>query len=212
VFHPRHRLAVVLCGLMVVHLGTLRDSAAAGELATPKPIPAFRDVQRIVWQRFETRRDFEPNDLITRDDVAPLLKQLQQTGLPLLDAGKILEKVPAKGEFLVNQFSTPAGRDFMREIAEYSDGYDRVDRLSRMPHGEQTVRDLIRGPDGAKMIEYMTTTSGGKELGVQLSNAPTGKRFNTPTGRIYTVPMLLARLKQSHAAAVKAAGRSQTSP
>ena len=81
------------------------------------------------------------------------------------------------------------------------DAYDRLDRLSRLPHGQQTVRDLIRGPDGYKMIEYMTTAPGGKELGNQLSNAPQGKDFNAATGRIYTAEKLLLRLEQSRAAA-----------
>jgi hypothetical protein len=90
----------------------------------------------------------------------------------------------------------------------YPNGYDRIDRLSRLPLGQQTVRDLIRGPGGEKMVAYMTTASGGKELGKMLSNDPQGKQFNAPTGRIYTVAMLLDRMKQSQAAALKAAGKS----
>jgi len=48
-------------------------------------------------------------------------------------------------------------------------------------------------------------------LGKQLSNAPNGRNFNAPTGRIYTVAMLLARLQQSHAAAMKAAAGNKNS-
>ena len=58
----------------------------------------------------------------------------------------------------------------------------------------------------------MTTAPGGKELGKQLSDDPDGKRFNTPTGRIYTVPLLLSRLQESYAAALKAAGKTKKSP
>ena len=36
----------------------------------------------------------------------------------------------------------------------------------------KTVRDLIRGPDGYKMLQYMTTSAGGRQMGKQLSNAP----------------------------------------
>jgi hypothetical protein len=38
-----------------------------------------------------------------------------------------------------------------------------------------------------------------------LSETPTGKQFNLPTGRIYTAALLLVRLQKSHAASLKAA-------
>ena len=57
------------------------------------------------------------------------------------------------------------------------------------------VHDLISGAGGEKMIQYLTTAPGGKEMGKMLSKAPQGTDFNKPTGRIYTVAMLLARIK-----------------
>ena len=45
------------------------------------------------------------------------------------------------------------------------------------------------------MLQYMTETRGGENMGKQLSKAPKGKNFNKPTGRIYTVDMLLDVLK-----------------
>ena len=47
------------------------------------------------------------------------------------------------------------------------------------------------------MIEYMTQSRGGRELGKMLSKAPNGADFNQPTGRIYTLDGLLAQLKKS---------------
>lgn len=181
--------------------------AAPKEDVRTKPIPSLSEVKQAVLRYFKAQPDFRTGDLVTRDQVEPLLRQLQKMGLPLPDAKQILEKVPSKDEFLAQQLSTPNGRNFMRKISGYKDGYDRLDRLSRLPHGEQTVRDLIRGPGGEKMIEYMTTASGGKELGKMLSDAPLGKNFNDPTGRIYTVEKLMARLEQSHAASLKPAKR-----
>ncbi len=195
------------CALSVS--GLVFAAPPAEKPAQSKPIPSFAKIQQSVEEYFKEIPNFRKNDLITRDMVEPLLKQLQKLGLPLADASQIVEKVPSKDEFLAVQLSTNQGRQFMRSISKYPDGYDRVDRLSRMPHGEQTVRDLIRGPDGYKMIEYMTTAKGGRALGDQLSNSPTGKNFNAPTGRLYTVSLLLARLQQSHAAAMKAAEKKK---
>ena len=204
------RMALVNC-VTAVLLGVGPGIAAApvGDRSDGKPIPSFAEVRRTVLEYFEEQPDFKSGDLITRDEVAPLLSLLKKQGLPLADAKEILKKTPAKGEFLVDQLSTKGGRKFMRQISAYPNAYDRLDRLGRLPHGKQTVRDLIRGPGGEKMIEYMTTTQGGKELGKQLSNAPDGKRFNRPTGRIYTMALLLDQLEQSRTAALKAAAKSR---
>jgi hypothetical protein len=195
-----------VAGILLLLAATL--SAAAPPTVVPTkggPIPPFAEVQQTVLDYFEGRPGYQDGDLITRQDVEPLLAKLKKQGLPLTDAKKILEKVPSKGEFLVEQLSSPNGRRFMRRIAALPDGYGRVDRLSRMPRGEQLIRDLIRGPDGDKLIEYMATTKGGREMGKMLSADRGGANFNESTGRLYTVSLLLARLKQSHAAALKAA-------
>ena len=173
--------------------------------AEVKPIPPLEKIKQTVLGYFKDQPNYRPGDLITRKKVEPLLVRLQKMGLPLPEKKELLDAVPAEGEFLAKQLSTPAGQRFMRHISRYPNAYDRVDRLSRLPRGQQTVRDLIRGPDGYKMIEYMTTAAGGKALGKMLSNSPNGKRFNAPTGRVYTAKILLKRLKQSRAASVKAA-------
>jgi len=189
-------------------LGLVVTAAGATEGRTEdKPIPPFSEIRQTVLGYFEDQSDYRSGDLITREEVEPLLVRLQRKGLPLPDKKEILDGVPVKDEFLSEQLSTPAGRKFMRRISRYPDAYDRLDRLSRLPRGERTVRDLIRGPGGYKMIEYMTTAAGGKELGKMLSNAPKGKKFNAPTGRIYTADLLLDRLKQSRAASVKKENR-----
>ena len=155
---------------------------------------------------FQALPDYRPGDLITREEVEPLLGQLRRTGLPLPDAKQILEKVPAKDEFLVATIRTPDGRKFMRQISGYRDAYDRLDRLSRLPHGQQTIRDLIRGPDGYKMIEYMTTAPGGQGVGQATLERAAGGRISMPRPAASTPPtMLLRRLEQSRAAALKAA-------
>ena len=203
-----HRRMLTGC-VMAVLLGivTAISAAPAGGLAQGKAIPSFSKVRLAVSRYFAAQKDFQSGDLLTKRDVAPVLAQLRQQWLPPADADAILDQMPAKGEFLVDQLSTPNGRKFMRRVAKYPDAYDRLDRLSRMPHGQQTVRDLIRGPGGEKLVEYMTTTAGGKELGTMLSDTPDGKHFNKPTGRIYTLATFLDRLEQSHTAAVKAAVR-----
>jgi hypothetical protein len=167
-------------------------------------IPSFDQISETVNQYYEKIPGNRPGDLITQKEVEPLLKQLEKQGLPL-DAKKILAKTPANNEFLVRILSTPDGRCFMRSIATYPNGYDCVDRLTRLPHGRETIRTLVSGPQGERMIEYMTMTQGGQAMGKMLSKAPNGANFNAPTGRLYTVSLLLEELQKYREAALKAA-------
>ncbi len=177
--------------------------------AKPKPLPPLSEVEELVLRQFSLLPDYRPGDIIARSEVEPLFAQLQRIGWRVVDRKNILRKVPADSDYLVRKLRTPRGRKFMRRIADYPDAYDRLDRLSWLPHGKQTIHDLIYAKGGYEMLEYMTTAKGGAEMGKMLSKAPKGTNFNKPTGRIYTVKMLLARLEKSYVEAEKAAGREK---
>ena len=116
--------------------------------------------------------------------------------MKLQDRDAFLNRFLTQNEWLYQQLTTSEGLAFSKQIASFELGFDRVDRLSRMPIGRQTIIDLIRGPDGYKMIEYMTTSSGGKEMGKMLSQASTGQDFNKPTGKVYTPTLLIKALEE----------------
>ena len=204
---------VVLLGFVWLVVGSAAARAAnvAAGAEEGKSLPAFTEVTKIVTRHFDALPNYRRGDLISRGQLGSLFGRLERAGWKVADRKEILEATPADTDFLVGQLRTQAGRKLMRKIAAYPGVYDRLDRLSRLPHGKKTVKALIRGPDGHKMIRYMTTTPGGRKLGKQLSNAPKGGAFNKPTGRIYSVELLLRRLKQSHAAAQKALAASQGS-
>lgn len=156
--------------------------------------------------------DYRPGDIIAQSEVEPLFAQLKRMGWAVPERKRLLHKVPGDRDFLIRKLRTPRGRKFMRRIADYPGAYDRLDRLSWLPQGKQTVHDLIHKTGGHEMIEYLTTSAGGAALGKMLSRAPKGAHFNEPSGRIYTVEELLARLKRRYAAAAKAPAQKQSSP
>jgi len=166
-------------------------------------LPKFEKIEAAVWRYFQSQGNFQASMLITKEQVEPLLGGLASIGFNMPEPKSILDKLPAGNEFLVAELYSPAGRKFMEGIAKYPDAYDRLDRLSRLPHGRQTVHDLINGLGGNKMMEYITTAPGGKKVGQLLSNGPEATDFNKPTGRIYTVPMLLAQLEEQYRAMEK---------
>ncbi|MBN2022801.1 MAG: hypothetical protein JW809_08385 [Pirellulales bacterium] len=164
----------------------------------PVGLPPFSTIEETVKRHFDTLPDVNSTDILARSDVEPLGALLRAAGWLPPDWKDIVGRVPADKSFLVRQFRAPAGRKFAAQIAPYPLAFDRVDRLSQLPDGRKTVLALIRGPDGYKMIEYMTASRGGKNLGKQVAHAPGGKAFNKPTGRIYTLDALLAALRTRH--------------
>jgi hypothetical protein len=169
-----------------------KKSAPAGAF------PSFDRVTRTVETHLTANRNYRPGDLLTTATVEPLFRKLEKINWKVADRRDILKSMLSDGDWLARQFATQSGRDFMRHIADLPSGYDRVDRYRRMPYGQEQLADLISGPEGYKMIEYMTTTRGGKNLGTMLSQGVNGENFNRPTGRIYTELDFLKRLKKSY--------------
>jgi hypothetical protein len=176
----------------------LAGTCAAAETSPTKKSKAamFAEAEKRITSHFQKQKHYSPGDLITREQVSPVLKELRRQGWNSKSLESVSARLVPQGEFLAQQLDSPAGRKFMRRIAEYPQAYDRLDRLSRLIRGRKIVHDLIYEVGGEKMIEYLTTSSGGKAMGRMLSEAPHGKNFNKPTGRIYTVAMLLRALRK----------------
>ena len=189
-------LPILLLGLTAVLCAGFCEAATKG-----KRMPKFAKIEEAVLRHFQGLPDYQPGGVISQSEVTPIFGQLKRMGWLVADREAIVKQVLADNSFLIRQLRSPAGKKLDRQIARYEHAYDRLDHLARLPLGRQTVHDLIRAADGYKLIQYMTTTSGGSELGKMLSKDPHGAHFNRPTGRIYTVKMLLDRLKQSYGAA-----------
>lgn len=173
---------------------------SAVSVAAQKDLPTFEKA----WQTVETELAKYPNyqdgDLISRRQVEVVFPALKKLGWNVLDQDDILNLVPDDNTYFVTRLRTKAGVKFMRQMAQYPLAFDRIDRLGQMSMGNDNVDALIRGPDGYKMLQYMTETVWGKNMGNMLSKAPKGKGFNDPTGKLYTADALMLRLQQSYVA------------
>lgn len=178
----------------------------------PQELPTFKEVKKIVAKHF-SKAELAGATVISRSQVKPLFYALLNAGWRVKEAEEIYKLVPDDDDFIVKQLRTPDGVDFAKDVAKFPGAWDTIERLAKMPHGHSTIERLVKGPDGYKMIEYITTTPGGQNMATMLSEAPEGKDFKKPTGKVYTIPMLMDRLKQSYDAA-RAAGPqpTQTSP
>ena len=172
-------------------------------VAADKKLPSWEDIASYIDRHFQNTPDFEPGDIISESNVEPLLDGLEKLGWTVLNRKEILNSVPKDSDYVVKQLRTKPGYKFMRQISGYPMCYDRLYHLAAIPRGRQQVYDLIRTKGGYEMIEYMTTTQLGKNLGTQLSKIPQGANFNKPTGLIYTATDLKAELQESYAETLK---------
>jgi hypothetical protein len=170
----------------------LADSAhAAPRTATPD----IGAMTRAVDSYFAAQPNYESGDLITRSQIADVLAALDDAGVRVPNAEKITQRGLDDSSFVVRELSTPAGRKFMRKLAQNPGTFAHLDRLSTIPRGEALIRDLVRDKGGDKLIEYLATTKGGHKMGRMMTAVPDGGDLNKPTGRIYTVADLVAALK-----------------
>jgi len=175
-----------------------------------KPLPPFRAVRNLVQRHFALQADYKPGDILSRTEVAPIFDQLGLMGWKVLDKKAILWRVPKETDFVVRVLRSESGRKFMRQIATMPGGYDRLYRLSVLPHGRQTVADLVRGKGGAEFVRYLTESRGGRNLGRMLENTPQGTKFNEPVHFLFTEDALLKRLEASYQQARKGRRRTTT--
>ena len=181
--------AVLLCGLCK------SETALANE---NDGLPDFDKVKNLVQWHFESRRDRSPGDILSRSNVEPILKQLLLIGWFIRDRKSILNRVPRDDAYLVRLLRTTAGKKFMHNVREYPMVYDRMDRLIGLAQGREVLQEMIRMPDGHKLMLKLTQKNDNDKTDPLLARVRVGPRFNKPTGRIYTVDYLLAALKKSH--------------
>lgn len=180
---------VLACGW----LGTT-GKAHTAEKSDAALLPPFSQVEEVVRRHFAALPDYRPGDAISQSQVEPLFKQLRLMGWNDGGFRELFARVPKDDSFLIRTLRTERGRHFMRQVASYPLGYDRLDRLAAIPSGRKLVTDLVDAKGGYQLIEYMTTSRGGINLGRQLSHVPGGTDFNKPTGEIYTEIQLIEAL------------------
>lgn len=200
------RKVTIAIGACLLPIVVGADTAPAAD--SPQ-LPEFAQVERAVRAYFKSLPDYQAGDVITRSQVEPLLGQAKLMGWLGSQRSTVLSRLLQDNDYLVGELRSPAGRDFLPQIANYPNGLDRLDRLSQLEYGKKAVRNVLHVRDGYKLIEVLATTPNGKALGNVLAKSPDSADFNKPTGRIYTVDMLVAHLKQLYQAKMAPQGQSK---
>ncbi len=194
----------VLVTIIWLCLGISPEAIHSAEPNKAHLLPKWSSIENAVALHFRAQKHRQQNDLISRDNLRAVLRELERQGWKPSDSDSLVNRALSEDHFLVRSLRAKSGLTFMRAVSSMPQGYDRLDQLSQLSDGRSIVQRLIDGPDGYKLLDYMTQASGGKELGAMLSATPGARDFNKPTGRIYTSDELLAALDKSY--------RNETSP
>ena len=180
----------------------LREPAQTAFQAKEEPVgfPSFAKVAVTTSQYLDGLTSRQEDDLLSRSDVVPLFRRLQAIGWKVSDAREIEQQLLTDSDWLVRTLRTTKGTRFMRDMASFPGGYDRLDRMRQLPHGKQQLAGLINSPGGAKLIDYLTNTPQGRRTGADLTSSRGRGAFNTPTQRLYTKADVFKQIKTSYAA------------
>ncbi len=204
------------CVLVITGAFIILSHATTVRAATKKPLPSFQRVEDVVNRHFEAIEQWKPGFLIRQQYVEPLFKQLTLLGWPVKDKNRIMKLVPKDHDFLVQLLLSPHGRRFMEKSMKYPNVYDRLDNVIKQPGGRELVSRLTKLPDGYKYMSPKPTPGFTGNLtfllpnrSTEVSQKPSNKTMNRPTGRIYTKKMLIEELEKSYEKTKKLMGKSK---
>lgn len=192
---PRH-LSVAAFALAII-------SCLAGSQAAAQ-IPSWEQVEKTFRKHYADPKGAQgaaqAPPLVTYDTARRIFYELWEQRWNVSDQAEILKLCPANNSFLVQQCLSPSGQKFLKRAADPATIFDRLERLSALPQGQQKIRDLLQGPPGHHdMLDYMLGSNGSKLLFEGAVADPNARDFNKPTGKIYAPEQLLERIKKSHA-------------
>ena len=187
-------------------LFTVAVSSAIPANGQAADLPGFDKVEALVQRHFATLPAYEPGDMISRSQVQPIFAAIERLGWKVADEAAILNSVLEDSNYLVQEFGTPKGQQFMRKVAATPLALDRLDQIARLPGGKLMVKDFLRFPNS----ELTFTQKSGFDVSQLARLQPPDSRsgitqedLDKPTGRIYTVDALISRLRQSYADELK---------
>jgi hypothetical protein len=197
--HDHNHIRIHLCFLALILLSVHPMPAFS---ASP---PRLAEAKAIAEQHLRSLENYAPGDLISRGDVEPIFNELLSRGLPVNDiAEELYDEFIPDNSFLLKLLRTEDGRKFMRQVNRFPQAYDRLERLSWVPAGQEILRELVASPDGASLFKAMLEPAGLEATARLLESDPRGKNYSLPTGHVHTAAQFLKRLEKKFPGAKKA--------
>lgn len=176
-------------------------------LGAPLPCPAAESavqpqLQALIDKYLRRDPNYKPGDLITRGNVEPIFNDLVDAGFVMVDNSEELYDVFLPDGAFLAQFARGAGRDFIRQVWQLPDAYDRLERLSWSKTGQAWLQQLAASKEGPELFKQLLTEKGLAAMEEQLKGDGRARNFRLPTGHIRNEKELLVRLERVVNAAI----------
>ena len=167
-------------------------------------MPPITTVKGVINKHFAKLKEHRTNDIISRRDIDPILKELAKRGWKISDEKKLVKEVLDDQNELVRILRSKDGKKFMRKVSGQKNVYDRLDRVVREKNGASLLRKVVALPDGHKYVNAQQKPGTPTLSDLLLINKRGSahkrklKDFNKPTGIRYTLDAFWKRLQVSY--------------
>ncbi len=190
-------------GLLIASLAILACSEMIADAARAES-PSAAQIQQVVADYFAKQPDYQPGDLITREDADAVVNAMSKRGWQVPKSQELLKNVLSADDALIRLFSTKDGQRLMRKVSTDKLVYDRLDRIARVAGGERMIQDLAKLPNAERYVK-MPPEQGVPDLLDLLPKQRSGRKrsikdYKKPTGRIYTAEDLAACIHHNFSA------------
>lgn len=190
---------VILTALALMQLGTARPA-----VAQQKPLMSAALMEQLTRQHLAALPAKPYSDLIIWEEISPLLDEIERRGWDMPYREGLQEVMIGKSDFL-SQFAQSRHGSKWLKASNSKLLLDRVDRISRVSGGQQTLKRVAKLPNGK---QYARPKAGDFQPGLVelLPPAKYGRKrkipdYNKPTGRAYTVDQVVDKISELHAEA-----------
>ncbi len=191
-------VCLLSCLVLPINVSAQVAKTAAQPAARVGSFPNPPNVEALMSDYLEKLTERQETDLISRDDIQPLFKELEDIGWDVLDQKAIEGQLLEDSDWLVRSLRTTSGTKFMRKIAAYPGGYTQLDLLRQSSQGKKEVASLIKTPGGEELIELLATTKVGRNTSQRLAATRSG-RSKPQAPRLYTKADVYKQLMASYA-------------
>jgi hypothetical protein len=179
----------------------LLSACAVGWASVPllaeTKLPTLAVAERLVTDVVKHRAGHRTGDLITAEEVAPALAELDKLGFSIKTKEQGVVRLLSQTHPLVKLIRSQHGMALMKKLKGQPLPFDRLERLMRFTAGQHLVEELVKQEDAAAVIE-LGTPAAAIRLAAQFPQEAACRNLEVRSGLTYTLDEYLSHLRTMH--------------
>lgn len=160
-------------------------------------LPALAVAERLVTDCVKQRAGYRAGDLITAEEVAPALAELEKMGFSVKTKEQGVIRLLSQTNPLVKLIRSQHGLALQQKLRGQPLPFDRLERLMRFSAGRHLVEELVKQEDAARVIE-LGTDAAAQKLAKEFPREAACRNLEVRSGLTYTLDEYLSHLRTMH--------------